>query len=216
MLENTATLFDEVPSLTVMMKFHQGWTLLRRGMEVLSQQSKWKMWNKILLVLFAIGPLFVLETPTSFFVTSVFAIHVEDTSPFYTNQSCSAKFIFLEKGIITSLASLVLLPLFMWIVFSLLQRRLLSIFSRLCFAALIYLLGAASMFCIDLAGHIVSDNNTPNDISMCMFIIHHHNFELTVLKLPWAVLLVPCLLLALGPPLTVATVVSNLWTYHQW
>ena len=191
---------DEVPSRLDFAKQRYG------GPFTTEQVEDVKTFFKILLVLLAIGPLFVLETPASLFVTNVFAIHVEDASPFYTNYSCSPRFILLEKGIITSLGSLVLLPLFMWIVFFLLQQRLFSIFSRLCFAALIYLLGVASMFCIDLAGHIVSDGNSPNSISMCMFIIHHRNSELAVLNLPWAVLLIPCLLLALGPPLTVAAI----------
>ena len=107
-----------------------------------------KTFFKILLVLLALGPIFVLEVPASFMVTTVFTIHVQYTSSNYFNHSCSARFVLLEKGLITSLISLILLPLFIWIIFSLLQRRLLSIFSRLWFAALVYLLGVASSYVV--------------------------------------------------------------------
>jgi peptide/histidine transporter 3/4 len=191
---------NEVPSRLDFAKVRFG------GPFTTEQVEDVKTFFKILFVLLVLGPMFVLEIPASFLVTTMFTIHVDDVSSAYVNHSCSAKFILLEKGSITSLISLVLLPLFIWIVFSLLQRHLLSIFSRLCFAALVYLLGVASMFCIDLAGHIISNNNSPKDTSMCMFIVHrHHRFEHAVLKLHWAVLLVPYLLLGLGPPLTMAT-----------
>ena len=191
---------DEVPSRLDYAKERYG------GPFTTEQVEDVKTFFKILLVLLALGPVFVLEIPASFFVTTVFAVHVEDASPAYANHSCSAWFILLEKGSITTLVSLVFLPLFIWIVLSFLHQRLLSIFSRLCFAASIYLLGVASMFCIDLAGHILSDSNTHSGASMCMFVIDgHHRFEHAVLKLHWAVMLVPYILLGIGPPLTMAT-----------
>ena len=58
------------------------------------------------------------------------------------------------------------------------------------------------MLCIDLAGHVISNNNST---SVCMFIVSRHRFEHAVLKIHWAVMLVPCLLLGLGPPLAMAT-----------
>ena len=162
-----------------------------------------KTFFKILLVLLALSPIFVLEVPASFVVTTAFTIHIQDASSSYFNRSCSARFVLLEKDLIPSLISLILLPLFIWIIFSLLQCHLLSIFSRLWFAALVYLLGVASMLCIDLAGHIVHNRESPQGTSMCMFILHHHHgFDL---KLHWSVLLVPYLLLGLGQPLIMAS-----------
>ena len=38
-----------------------------------------------------------------------------------------------------------------------------------------------------------------------MFIVRRHRFEHAILKMHWAVMLVPCLLLGLGPPLAMAT-----------
>ena len=189
---------DEVPSRLDYAKERYG------GPFTTEQVEDVKTFFKILVVLLALGPVFVLEIPASFFVTTLFAVHIEGASPAHDNHLCSARFILLEKGSITSLITLVLLPLFIWIVFSLLQQRVLSIFSRLWFSSLIYLFGVTSMFCIDLAGHIMSNGNSPNSTSMCM-LIHHHRFEHAVLKLHWAVMLVPYLLLGLGPPLATAT-----------
>ena len=188
---------DEVPSRLDYAKERFG------GPFTTEQVEDVKTFFNILLVLLALGPVFVLEIPASFFITTMFAVHLEDSPSAYVNHSCSARFILLEKGAVTSLIALILLPLFIWIVFSLLQQRVLSIFSRLHFAALIYLLGVASMFCIDLAGHIISESNSPDNISMCMFI--YHRYEHPVLKLHWAVMLVPSLFLGLGPPLAMAT-----------
>ena len=61
------------------------------------------------------------------------------------------------------------------------------------------------MLCIDLAGHIIYNRESPKGTSMCMFVLHHHGFERAVLKLHWSMLLVPYLLLGLGQPLTMAT-----------
>ena len=190
---------DEIPSRLDFAKERYG------GPFTTEQVEDVKTFFKILLVLLALGPVFVLEVPVSFFITVVFGIHVEDVSSAGVDPSCTARFVLLERSSIISLSTLVLLPLFIWIVFSFLHQRVLSIFSRLCFAVLIYLLGVASMFCIDLAGHVISEGNSPNNTSMCMFLATHRGSEQSVLKLHWSVLLVPSLLLGLGPPLVMAT-----------
>ena len=76
----------------------------------------------------------------------------------------------------------------------------------LAFSVVLYLLGVTSMLCIDFAGHLKASlrGDTTGNIIMCMFTVNHGS-EQPVLRLHWAVLLVPGLLLGIGPPLVMAT-----------
>ena len=69
---------DAVPSLAVTTTFHLGWILPRRDLEDLSLQSRLKMsrqFFRILLVLFAVGPVFALGVSASYFIASLFGMH---------------------------------------------------------------------------------------------------------------------------------------------
>ena len=159
---------------------------------------------RILSVLLALGPIFVLEIPTSFFVTTIFGSHIGDRNFTSKPQVCSSQYILLERGTINNISSLVLSPLFIWMSFSVFRRRMSSIFTRLCFAVVVYLLGVASMACIDLVGHMVTEHGRESNHTMCMFVFHHRRNHST-LGLPVYVLLIPGLLLGLGSPLVMAT-----------
>ena len=89
------------------------------------------------------------------------------------------------------------------VVFSILYRRVPKILSRLIFAAIVYLLGIASMLCIDLAGHVIQHRNSING-SMCMFTGSHDTLA-HGLRLPLSLLVIPGLLVGLGSPLVMAT-----------
>ena len=150
-----------------------------------------------------LGPVFVLDVPTSNFVSFLFGNHVIEDQSSAFGHSCSPGFILLIKGSLTSLVSAIVLPLYLWIVFSALRRYAPGIFSRLIFAVVLQLLGVISMLCIDLVGHhiIANQSGTAND-STCMFI---HISRPHLLRLHWAVLLPPCILVGVGQPLVMAT-----------
>ena len=189
---------DETPSRVDFAKERYG------GPFTTEQVEDVKTFLKVLLVLVFIGPAFVLEVPTSLFVTIMFGVHTGEYSAIM-HQACTGEFVLLEEGSVNNLVAVILLPLIMWVTFFTLQRRVVKIFSRLRFAVVVYLLGVASMLCIDLAGHIaVRENTTGNSSSMCMFVVEHR-FEQPLLRLHWAVLLIPGVLLGIGPPLVIAT-----------
>ena len=162
-----------------------------------------KTFFRILSVLMALGPVFVLDVPMSFFVSIVFGVHTGHNS-FVKNQTCSGSLILLEKGSVSNLVAVLLFPVYSWIMFSALQR-VPRIFIRLVFSVVLYLLGVASMLFIDLAGHLKARGDTTGNSSMCMFIVDHRVEQEPLLRLHSAVLLIPGLLLGIGPPLVMAT-----------
>ena len=91
-----------------------------------------KVFLRILLVLFAVGPVFNLEIPASYFIFPLFGVHF-----FYYNPSmqeyCTSEFtwnIFLETGGLTKLSMIIFFPLYIWIAFSLLRNKFPNMFLR--------------------------------------------------------------------------------------
>ena len=157
-----------------------------------------KTFFRILFVLISIGPVFVLETPASFFMSIVFGVHTGHHS-FRQNQTCDGR-----KGSMISLVTVLLFPVYTWIMFSALRRRVPRFFVRLVLSVVFYLLGVASMLCIDFAGHLKARGDTTENRTMCMFAVDHV-LQQPILRLHLAVLLIPSLLLGIGPPLVMTT-----------
>jgi peptide/histidine transporter 3/4 len=164
-----------------------------------------KTFFRILLVLLALGPVFVLEVPTSFFMFMVFGIHIGN-HPSIVNQTCDSSLIILPKGSLNNIIGVLLYPLYIWFIFSVLRRCTPKIFTRLGVAISLSLLGVLSMLSIDFAGHYKYSLGHPSDNStMCMFFIDPVSKDEAVLRLHWGLLLIPGVLLGLGPPLVMAT-----------
>ena len=156
---------------------------------------------KILGVLLALGLLFILEIPSSIFLSILFGLHVGGHTS-VTKQACSGRFIFLGKGSMMNLVTVSILPLYLKFV----HHRIPRILSRLILAGSLYLIGVASMLCIDLAGHIITNKNAiDNTGTMCMFTVPHHNIALPSLNLSSGYLLIPDILIGIGSPLVMAT-----------
>ena len=189
---------DEIPSRLDFAKEKYG------GPFTTEQVENVKTLFRILLVLLALGPVFVLEVPTSFFMFIVFGIHTGD-NPFLLNQTCSATFTLLDKGTFNNLVGVVVCPIYIWLMFFYLRYRIPKIFIRLFFSIVLYILGVASMLSIDVAGHFKAREDYSGNSSMCMFFVDKRLKEEPVLQLHWAVLLIPGLLLGLGSPLVMAT-----------
>ena len=162
-----------------------------------------KVFLRILLLFLSLGPIFVLDVPTSYFMFLSFSVHAIEDHTDVMGQSCSATFILLDKGSLTNLVSVLVIPVYVWIVFSFLRRHSPKIFSRLICAMILHLLGVISMLCIELAGHIVAKKNSKMDnIPSCMYV---HKTHSSLLHLHWSVLLLPSVLTGMGQPLVIAT-----------
>ena len=153
----------------------------------------------ILGVLLALGLLFVLEIPSSVFLSILFGLHVGG-HPSVTKQACSGRFILLGKGSLINLVTLLLLPIYLKLVY----QRVPRILSRLILAGTLYLTGVASMLCIDLAGHTAAKKNAVDSTDMCMFTISR-DIALPSLNLSLGYLLIPDVLIGIGSPLVMAT-----------
>ena len=163
-----------------------------------------KTFFKILCVLLTLGPVFVLELPSSSFVSILFGLHIRHPKAFFV-QSCSVKFILFDQGSFGSLLTVVVFPVYMKIVFSLHYHRMAKITPRLTFAVVTYILGVASMLFIDLAGHtVVAETSVTGNSSMCMFSINS-DIVPPSLHLPTLVLIIPGVFIGIGKPLVMAT-----------
>ena len=112
-----------------------------------------KTFFRILFVLLALGPVFALDLPTSLFMSIKFGGHT-GFHPFTSEHLCGRRLNVLQRGSIDATAATVLLfPLYMWVVFSVLKRTP-KMFIRLFFSITLYILGVFGMLCIDLAGHL--------------------------------------------------------------
>ena len=154
---------------------------------------------KILGVLLALGLLFVLEIPSSIFLSILFGLHFGGHSP-VTKQACSGRFILLGKGSLINLIPVLFLPVHLKLVYQCIPR----ILSRLIMAGFLYLIGVASMLCIDLAGHITTENDAVDNTDMCMFTLSHDT-ALPSLNLSFGYLFIPDILVGIGSPLVMAT-----------
>ena len=162
-------------------------------------------------VLLALGPLFVLEIPGSFGIFPLFALHTSKNFQFYAHHSCSspAKWIVIQSGGIGYIASIVFLPLYMWVVYSLFRKRVPRILNRLQFAVLLSIAGVFCLLIIDLAGHFHHHHQHPKLTNgTCLFTSRYQVSEKgtpIVLNMHWSVNILPCVLLNVGSLLIRAT-----------
>ena len=103
----------------------------------------------------------------------------------------------------------IVFPVYIWITFVVLRRKLPKIFTRLGLGMVLSLLGVLSMFITDIVGH-TSTQNQQHAVteSQCMFKLKKHYFRLDYdpLNMHWSVLIPPSVFLGLGPLLiTTAT-----------
>ena len=162
-------------------------------------------------VLLALGPLFVLEIPGSFGIFPLFALHVSKNFQFFANNSCSSpvKWILIQSGAIGYIASIIFLPLYMWVVYSLLRKRVPRILNRLQFSVVLSIAGVLCLSIIDLIGHFHHQHQYPNATNgTCLFMSPYqvsNEGTPTVLDMHWSVSIVPCVLLNVGSLLIRAT-----------
>ena len=182
------------------------------GQFTTEQVENVKTFFRILLILFAVGPVFSLEVPASFFFFPLFGMHLLNfqNGKHYTHDFCDSDSIwkvYMATGSMKTLMSTVIIfPTYIWIVFSLLRKKLPKLFTRLGVGIVISLFGVISLLIIDVVGHSLNRGNTTNN-TQCMFHVTLTNQPLPyhTLNMHWAVLIPPNILLGIGPLLLVAT-----------
>ena len=162
-----------------------------------------KTFLRILIVLFSIGPVFALEVPGSYFLFPVFGFHALQHIPLVpqnVRELCTVPHTVIGTGALMSIMStLVLFPAYICIIFTILRKRVQSIFIRMSLGAILCLLGVASLLIIDVTGHSLKYNTSNH--TQCMFQLYMMNGTLQYpgLDMHWSVLIPPSLCLGVGP-----------------
>ena len=171
---------------------------------------------RILLILLAIGPVFMLEVPASYFVFQLFSLHTLHYYKYMGKEFCSTSehiweiILVSSSSLMTLLSTLILFPSYVYVIFSFLRQRSIKLFSRIKLGIGLCLLGVLSLFIIDLVGHSLQQANpliVNNTLSQCMFQFYRTNDTLKypTLNMHWSVLFLPNIFLGIGPLIVITT-----------
>ena len=163
-----------------------------------------KTFLRILVIMLALGPLFALEVP----IGPVFTIFIEHVINHKKGDyaNCSLRNILLD---VSSLKTLFLFPIYVWLIYSVLRQCIPKIFTRIKVGALALILGLMGMFLIELFGHILYSEHHDDGV-MCMFreeqqqVGTQSNLS-SNLDLPWSAALAPGFLTQAGITVIITT-----------
>ena len=161
---------------------------------------------RIILLLLSLGPIYLLHVPASQYIFPLYAYHTQPFNASLTNWSRLVK-----DGLLINLTSTCLFPIYIWLVYSLLRKRMPKMLLRLGIGIILSLLGVVIMLIIDLVGHSNTSPQHSNHTSFqCMFKVTSINYtkEFTPLNMNWFVLIPPSLLLGIGSPIVTATTIE--------
>ena len=160
---------------------------------------------RVFWMILSIGPMFVIVVPTSYYLFATFAIHT-GTESMIGNGNCSADWILLQSGLLSEIVSTLIMPLYTWLLFSVLYRKNLlpKIVHRILFAALLFSLTPLNMLAVDLSGHALKSTGEHNDT--CIFLQRAlFSVKNELLNLHWSVLILPNLTKTLALDLIMAS-----------
>ena len=170
-----------------------------------------KTFLRILAVLLALGPIYILEVPASYFIFPSFTLHT-GLGPKFEKYHCTARWLILESGTLAYAITVIVFPVYTWVIYSLLRRCVPRIFSRVLLGGVLLFLTVLYMLVIDLIGHLKLNrnglgvdgyysNNGNGTLTYCMFQINVSSDDVTALDLPWGVHVIPNFLISLSPML---------------
>ena len=151
-----------------------------------------KTFLRILLLLLAVGPVFVLEVPSLLYL--LFGLHIG-------RSRLTLGIWFVESSGLKYIIGVILFPLYVWFIFS--RRTIPKIFTRLLIGIFAYFLGVLSMLIIDIVGHVKS---LGEGTVVCIFNVTNGNYN--SLNMHWAVLIPSSVLLGLSSLIVVATTIE--------
>ena len=166
---------------------------------------------KILSVLLALGPVFVVDVPSSFIGLMAIGFHAGNVHHVYLNGSYNEVFVnactsweLVWSGNFKYISATLLFPLYIWFIFSCLHRRIPKMFTRLISGVLMYLLGNLFLLVNDLIGHITfAKHHSILERSMCVFVYSDLNFP--HLEMHWSVMIPPSILLGVAQLVVMTT-----------
>ena len=163
-----------------------------------------KTFTRVFLMLIALGPTFIIVVPTSFNLFFTFAMH---TGP-EGSMTEFAEGLILQRGVLSHLATVIISPVYTWLMFSILSKRnmLPRILYRIMFATVLNIVTVILMFVVDLTGHVMM-TSTSNETEICMLYSNDINSTSHIqnLNLHWSVLILPNLTKTLALDLIMAS-----------
>ncbi len=160
-----------------------------------------KTFFRIVMVLLAIGPIFILDAPTSAALLTFLGVHLGPVD----QALCEWSWMIVNTGLLRYVISTLFLPIYSWIIFIVLHKRVPKIFWRLGFGILLYFLGGLSLFLVDAIGHIEYQRND----TQCIVLFSESDdslFDISSLGMHWAVFIPSNVLIGIGPPLVTVTI----------
>ena len=161
-------------------------------------------------MLLVLGPIQVLRVPASFIVFPLFGLHTAHHIPNSSyaqveHEHCNWKVFMLCSNSMVWLISTLVFPLYIWLIFLFLRKRMPRILIRLGVGTILLFLGVVSMLIVDVVGHsmhrITESLNSTVSHDQCMFHARsqYGYLHYPTLNLHWSVLIPPNLLLGIGP-----------------
>ena len=192
---------DEIPSRLDFCKEMYG------GPYSTEQVEDVKTLLKIVLVLLAIGSVYILNVSNEPYGLPLIGVHIAQKGVHF----CNLRFILLESGALKYMTSAIAFPIYIAVMFSFLKMKRPSILTRLGIGMFLFLAGVLIILITDVVGHIHAQfEGQPNSSSLCMFAMHfdeqHFSPHLPSLEMHWASLIPINLLLGIGPLLVLTTV----------
>ena len=169
---------------------------------------------RIIVLLIAIGPIHVLSVASSHYIFPLFAFHAEKGKNHLSVRDCDINdelSSVVTSGAMSSFFTSIIFFIYIWAIFVVLRRKIPKIFTRLGLGVILSLLGVFTMLIIDVVGHS-AHNIKQNDtkVPQCMFQVAKYNYTLDYepLNMHWSVLVLPSVLLGIGPLLTTTTILE--------
>ena len=163
-----------------------------------------KTFLRILAVLLALGPIYILEVPTSYFIFPSFTLHT-GLGPKFEKYHCTARWLILESGTLAYAITVIVFPVYIWLIYSLLRRCVPRIFIRLLLGGILLILTVFFMLVIDLIGHLRFNQDgrygNNDNATYCMFKINVSSDDVRTLDLSWGVHIIPNLFISFCPML---------------
>ena len=175
----------------------------------IEQVENVKTFLRVLVFLFALGPVFFMEVPTLQFVFPLFSLHIILYYNYFEMDVCTSERMWeigIGTGLLMGLSTLVVYPVYIWIIFHLPYLKTKKVFTRLQIGIVLFLLSIVCILVTDVVGHSLNCNNvleSNQTQSLCMFHVYRTSngtvMTYTPLNMHWSVLILPTLLLGIGP-----------------
>ena len=187
---------DELPSRLDFAKERYG------GPFTSEQVEDVRTFLRILVILLAQGPIFALEVPVGPLLP-IFFRHVIKP-PARNETACSAKEVMFDSESLKSIATVILFPLYVWLIYSVLRRCIPKTFTRIRAGIIVLVSGLVCMFFLDLLAHILYHKHHKYGVK-CMFKELRRKHYNRHLDLPWPVNLAPGFLTQAGITVIITT-----------